>query len=46
MRNRGTSGIIQYKDISVTLHPVMGGNVRTKDISRSEFLKGHRHVPL
>ena len=34
---------IQYKDISVTLHPVKGGNVRTKSISRSEFLKGHRH---
>lgn len=37
---------IQYDEISVTLHPVMGGNVRTKDISRSEFLKGHRHLPL
>jgi hypothetical protein len=46
IENRGTSGIIHYKDISATLHPVMGGNARTKDISRSEFLKGHRHVPL
>jgi len=42
---RDASGI-QYDDINVTLHPVMGGNVRTKPISRSEFLKGHRHVSL
>lgn len=36
---------IRYDEISVTLHPVMGGNVRTKTISRSDFLKGHRHIP-
>jgi hypothetical protein len=32
---------INYKEISVTLHPVIGGNVRTKTISRGDFLKGH-----
>jgi hypothetical protein len=32
---------VNYKQISVTLHPVVGGNVRTKQISRSDFLKGH-----
>jgi hypothetical protein len=32
---------VNYKEISVTLHPVLGGNVRTKQISRSDFLKGH-----
>jgi len=31
---------IRYKAIAVTLHPVIGGNVRTKKISRQEFLKG------
>lgn len=31
---------VNYKEISVTLHPVVGGNVRTKQISRSDFLKG------
>jgi hypothetical protein len=36
---------IQYDEISVTLHTVMGGNVRTKSISRADFLKGHRHFP-
>jgi len=37
---------VNYKEISVTLHPVVGGNVRTKQISRSDFLKGHpsRHT--
>ena len=34
----------RYDEISVTLHPVIGGNVRTKSISRSDFLRGHRHV--
>jgi hypothetical protein len=33
---------IEYDEISVTLHPIVGGNVRTKGISREEFLKGHR----
>jgi hypothetical protein len=37
---------IKYDEISVTLHPVVGGNVRTITISREEFLKGHRHLPL
>lgn len=31
---------VNYKEISVTLHAVVGGNVRTKQISRSDFLKG------
>jgi hypothetical protein len=37
---------IQYKEISVTLQPVHGGNVRTRTISREEFLRGHRHTAL
>jgi hypothetical protein len=37
---------IQYKKISVTLQPVHGGNVKTRSISRAEFLRGHRHVAL
>jgi hypothetical protein len=37
---------VQYKTISVTLNPVLFGNVRTKTITREEFLKGHRHVAL
>jgi hypothetical protein len=37
---------IQYKEISVTLQPVHGGNVRTRAISREEFLRGHRHTAL
>jgi hypothetical protein len=37
---------VQYKTISVTLNPVLFGNVRTKTITRDEFLKGHRHVAL
>ncbi len=31
-----------YDSITVTLHPVVGGNIRTKRISRQEFLKNHR----
>jgi hypothetical protein len=37
---------LQYHSISVTLHSVPLGNVRTKAITREEFLKGHRHVAL
>lgn len=37
---------VQYKTVSVTLNPVLFGNVRTKTITREEFLKGHRHVAL
>jgi hypothetical protein len=37
---------VQYKAISVTLNPVMFGNVKTKTITREEFLRGHRHVVL
>jgi hypothetical protein len=37
---------VRYDDIRVTLHAVTGGNVRTKAISREEFLKGHRHTRL
>ena len=33
---------VNYKEISVTLHPVVGGNVRTIKISRGNFLRGHR----
>jgi hypothetical protein len=32
---------VQYQTITVTLHPVIGGNIRTKRISREEFLKSH-----
>lgn len=35
---------IQYHSITVTLHPVVGGNIRTKKISRQEFLKNHRRT--
>jgi hypothetical protein len=37
---------VQYHSISVTLQGVPLGNVRTKTITREEFLKGHRHVAL
>jgi hypothetical protein len=33
---------IQYREIKVTLHPVVGGNVRTISISREEFLRGNQ----
>lgn len=36
----------QSDDIRVTLNPVIGGNVRTRVITREEFLKGHHHMPL
>jgi hypothetical protein len=35
---------VHYKTITVTLHSVVGGNVRTKRISRQEFLKNHRQT--
>jgi phage FluMu protein Com len=37
---------VQYQTITVTLHPVIGGNIRTKRISREEFLKGHHRASL
>lgn len=37
---------VQYHSVSVTLNPVPLGNVRTRPITREEFLKGHRHVAL
>jgi len=38
---------VQYNSITVTLHPVVGGNIRTKRISREEFLRGnHRTAAL
>jgi hypothetical protein len=43
--HRDTSGL-QYHDIRVTLQPVEGGNARTQRISRGEFLKGHKQMPL
>jgi len=45
-REQRDSERVQYHSISVTLHPVRFGNVRTKTITREEFLKGHRHVAL
>jgi hypothetical protein len=42
---RNSEGL-QYKEISVTLQPVHGGNVKTRTISRTDFLRGHRHVAL
>ena len=43
--HRDSEGV-QYKTISVTLNPVLFGNVRTKTITREEFLRGHRQVAL
>jgi hypothetical protein len=40
------SEAIQYHKISVTLHTVPSGNVKTRAISREEFLKSHRHIAL
>jgi hypothetical protein len=37
---------IRYSKFSVTLHPVIGGNAKTKPISRNEFLKGHRRPSM
>ncbi len=37
---------IQYKTIAVTLQPVVGGTVRTKKISRQEFLKAFHPAVL
>ena len=45
-REQRDSDGLQYHDISVTLQPVVGGNVRARVISREEFLKGHKHMPL
>jgi hypothetical protein len=42
---RNSEGL-QYKEISVTLQPVHGGNVKTRSISRADFLRGHRHIAL
>lgn len=37
---------IRFHDISVTLNPVLFGNVQTKTITRDEFLRGHKHTAL
>ena len=37
---------VKYETISVTLNPVPFGNVRTKTISREEFLKDGHHIAL
>jgi hypothetical protein len=37
---------VQYHTIRVSLNSVLFGNVRTRTITREEFLKGHRHVAL
>jgi hypothetical protein len=42
---RDTEGV-RYHSISVTLHAVPFGNVKTRSISREEFLEGHRHTTL
>jgi hypothetical protein len=40
-RTRGEDGVwVNYHQIGVTLHSVVGGNARTKPISRADFLKG------
>lgn len=41
-REQRDSERVQYKSISVTLHPVPYGNVRTKPITRDEFLRAAR----
>lgn len=42
---RNSEGV-QYHTISVSLNSVLFGNVRTRTITREEFLKGHRHLAL
>jgi hypothetical protein len=37
---------VQFHSIRVTLHSVPFGNVRTKTITREEFLRGHKHIAL
>jgi hypothetical protein len=37
---------IEFEDLTVTLHPVVFGNVRTRPISREEFLKGNHEIAL
>jgi hypothetical protein len=37
---------VRYSAITVTLHTVVGGNVRTKKISRQEFVKNHPRANL
>ena len=41
-RTRGEDGVwVNYHQIGVTLHSIVGGNARTKPISRADFIKGH-----
>jgi len=37
---------LRYREIEVTLHPVIGGNVQTNPISREEFLRGAEDASL
>lgn len=37
---------LKYHTIRVTLNSLLFGNVRTRTITREEFLKGYRHIPL
>ena len=37
---------VRYHSISVTLHSVPFGNVRTKTITREEFLRGRKRIAL
>ena len=37
---------VKYHTIRVTLNSVLFGNVRTRTITREEFLRGHRRTPL
>lgn len=43
--HRDTEGV-QYHTIKVTLNAVLFGNVKTRTITREEFLRGYRHVAL
>jgi hypothetical protein len=43
-REESDSGGVKYHAITVTLNPVPSGNVRTKRITRDEFMKGHHHL--
>jgi hypothetical protein len=43
--HRDSEGV-KYHTVRVTLNSVLFGNVRTRTITREEFLRGHRHIPL
>lgn len=37
---------IRFEKITITLNPVIGGNIKAKSISRNDFLRGHGHASL